>query len=309
MPTHSSISQAFVLGAGLGTRLKALTRRRPKPLIPVVGRPLIAYAFDQLLNAGVRRLVVNTHHCAPVYTRCFAASYGAASLEFRHEPELLETGGGIKNVEDLLGGAPFFVYNGDILSTLPLEPAVAHHFSSGDEVTLILRSRGGRLDIAFDPATGRIPDIGFRLGRAPNSHVFTGIYLVNPAFFGRLKLEKISVIPAFLAMAANGKLGGVVVDEGGWWELGTRERYLGAHRDLRAADPSANWVQPGAEIHPSARLTGATFVGAGSKIGPNAHLHDCVLWEGTHIAPASSLTRCIVTEGQSACGSHVDEDF
>ncbi len=314
MPTLSSISQAFVLGAGLGTRLKTLTLRRPKPLIPVAGRPLIAHAFDQLLQAGVRRLVVNTHHCAPVYRRFFPNgqyenAHGTASLEFRHEPELLETGGGIKNVEDLLGAAPFFVYNGDILTTLPLQPAVDYHFAHGNEVTLILRSGGGRLDIAFDPATGTIPDIGFRLGRVPNSHVFTGIYLVNPSFFRRLKREKISVIPSFLAMVAEGSLGGVVVDEGDWWELGTREKYLGACQDLRSADPTASWIDPTAEVHPSARLTGATFVGAGAKIGAQAHLHDCVLWEGAHIAPESSLTRCIVTDGQTACGTHADEDF
>ncbi|XHR29368.1 MAG: sugar phosphate nucleotidyltransferase [Chthoniobacteraceae bacterium] len=306
---NPSISQAFVLGAGLGTRLKGLTLRRPKPLIPVAGRPLISHAFDHLLEAGVRRLVVNTHHCAPVYDRYFAANYKEASLTFRHEPDLLETGGGIKNVEDLLGGEPFIVYNGDILTTLPLEPAVAHHFSSGNEVTLILRSHGGRLDIAFDPLTGRIPDIGFRLGRTPNSHVFTGIYLVNPAFFHRLKLEKVSVIPSFLAMAANGTLGGVVVDEGDWWELGTREKYLGVHHDLRTADPLTSWVHPEARVDPTARLTGATYVGAGSKIGANAQLHDCVLWEGTHIAPQTSLTRCIVTENQTACDTHTDTDF
>ncbi len=306
---NPSISQAFVLGAGLGTRLKGLTLRRPKPLIPVAGRPLIAHAFDHLLEAGVRRLVVNTHHCAPVYDRYFSSHYKEASLTFRHEPDLLETGGGIKNVEDLLGGGPFIVYNGDILTTLPLEAALAHHFSSGNEVTLVLRSHGGRLDIAFDPLTGHIPDIGFRLGRTANSHVFTGIYLVDPTFFHRLKLEKVSVIPSFLAMAANGTLGGIVVDAGDWWELGTREKYLGVHHDLRAADPSTSWVHPEARIDPTARLTGATYVGAGSKIGAHAQLHDCVLWEGAHIAPQTCLTRCIVTENQTACGTHTDTDF
>jgi len=304
------ITQAFVLGAGLGTRLKGLTQARPKPLIPVAGKPLIAHAFDHLLGVGVKRIVVNTHHCAEVYECYFPGSYREAALTFRHEPVLLETGGGIKNVEDLLGGAPLLVYNGDILATLPLELALQHHFASGSEVTLILRSHGGPLQVAFDPGTERVLDIGHRLGRATGTHLFTGIYVVNPAFFRRLKLEKISVIPTFLEMIAQeAALGAVVIDEGDWRDLGTREQYLDVHRALRAADPLACWVHPTAQVDPTARLTGATFVDAGAKIGAHAHLHDCILWEGTVIAKQSTLTRCIVTENQTACGCHTDVDF
>ena len=134
--------------------------------------------------------------------------------------------------------------------------------------------------------------------------------MVNPGFLRRLRLEKLSVIPTFLEMIAQGAaLGAVVIDAGGWWDLGTREHYLEVHRTLRAADPAACWVHPSAQIDPAARLTGATCVGAGAKIGPQAHLHDCILWEGTTVAPESRLTRCILTENQSACGSHTDRDF
>ena len=313
MPESEShlITQAFVLGAGLGTRLKRLTHARPKPLIPVAGKPLITCAFDHLLGVGVERIVVNTHHCAEAYGRAFpGGAYRHAALTFRHEPVLLETGGGIKNVEDCLGGAPFLVYNGDILSTLPLQPALAQHFAAGNEVTLVLRSHGGPLQVALAPGTSRVLDIGHRLGRAPGTHLFTGIYVVSPAFFHRLRLEKLSVIPAFLEMIAQGaSLGAVVIDEGDWWDLGTREHYIEVHRTLRAADPAACWVHPTAQVDPTARLTGATCVGAGAKVGPGAHLHDCILWEGTAIASQSTLTRCILTENQSACGPHTDVDF
>ena len=102
---------AFVLGAGLGTRLKTLTARRPKPLIPVINKPLIAYAFDHLLAHGMERFVVNTHWKSEVYDHEFPeASYAGAPIAFRDEqPEVLETAGGIKNVQDLIGDAPFVV--------------------------------------------------------------------------------------------------------------------------------------------------------------------------------------------------------
>ena len=309
--TTPAIDRAFVLGAGLGTRLKRLTETRPKPLIPVVGRPLITYAFDHLISAGVRELVVNTHHRAEVYSAIFPESvYRGVSIAFRHEPVLLETGGGIKNVEALLGDAPFIVYNGDILATLSLGPAIAHHLATGNEVTLLLRSRGGPLHVAFDPDSGRILDIGNRLGRATGNHLFTGIYIVQPAFFRRLKLEIASVIPTFVQMIAeNAPFGGFLADDGDWWDLGTREQYLDVHRALRAADPHACWVHPTARIANDARITGATSIGADAEIGSGAEINDSVLWDGARIAIGSVLTRCIVTGGQITAGIHTNSDL
>src|SRR4051812_6565625 len=104
---------AFVLGAGLGTRLRPLTEVRPKPLIPVCNRPLIEYAFDHLRSIGVERFSVTPPCPPPVYPDLSPdAQYDSKPIAFRHEPDILETAGGIKNVEDLLGAEPFVVYNG-----------------------------------------------------------------------------------------------------------------------------------------------------------------------------------------------------
>ena len=159
------IRTAFVLGAGLGTRLKSITARRPKPLIPVANRPLITHAFDHLLGAGVERLVINMHWRSAAYARAFPEPvYRGASLAFRDEqPEVLETAGGIWNVRDLLGTETFFVYNGDILCDLPLDRAVRAHLETGNEVTMVLRSAGGPLQVAFDATSGRVTDIGNRV--------------------------------------------------------------------------------------------------------------------------------------------------
>src|SRR4030095_1583561 len=96
------VRTAFILGAGLGTRLRPLTNRCPKPLIPVANKPLITWAFDHLLDGGIERFVVNTPHCAERYEAAFPdQAYQNVPILFRHEPEILETAGGIKNVEDL----------------------------------------------------------------------------------------------------------------------------------------------------------------------------------------------------------------
>lgn len=315
----SAIRNAFVLGAGLGTRLKSLTARLPKPLIPICNKPLITFAFDHLIRSGVTNLVVNTHHCHEAYARFFPdGTYRGLAVQFAHEVDLLETAGGIKNVEPLLKGEPFVVYNGDILCDLPLDKAIRHHFDSGSEITMILRSKGGPLKVALDRKTGRIADIAGHLsGSIPLEFLFTGIYIVNPEFFARIpEKTKISVIPIFLEMIRRGeRLGGLVIDEGHWWDLGTREEYLAAHRQITQREfitgegTRLQRIHPSASIDPTARISERTAVGANSVIGGNASITDCILWENAHIAPGSILKNCIITAGSRVDGTHADEDF
>ena len=86
--------------------------------------------------------------------------YRRAPIAFRNEaPEILETAGGMKNVEDLLGDQPFIVYNGDVLCDFSLEPLLERHVQSENEVTLALRSKDGPLQVAMDDSTGRITDV------------------------------------------------------------------------------------------------------------------------------------------------------
>ncbi|MEO8353907.1 MAG: sugar phosphate nucleotidyltransferase [Chthoniobacteraceae bacterium] len=307
--------QAFVLGAGLGTRLKTLTQKRPKPLIPIVNRPLITHAFDHLIRAGVERLVINTHWRAETYAAAFPEGvYQGKALTFRHEyPEVLETAGGIKNVEDLLGGERFWVHNGDILSTIPIERAEQAHIQSGNEVTLVLRSHGGPLQVGFNQESGRVTDIGGRVRLVEMERfLFTGIYLVEPAFLARIPpVVPISVVPIFCEMIRTGApLGAVAIDDGEWWDLGTREQILAVHAAFHAAQKvkPADWIHPAADVHRDADLIGATAVGAWARIGAGAQLRDTLVWDGAEVAAGAQLERCIVTTGARAEGSLRDTD-
>jgi len=273
-PEDARVENAFVLGAGLGTRLQSLTDHLPKPLVPVCQRPLIAYAFEHLRRAGVRAFVVNTHHRAEAYARFYPeGAHDGCPIVFRHEPELLETGGGIGNVADLLGGGDFIVYNGDILTDLPLAPAIAAHRASDNLVTLVLRSDGAARHIAWDAGTGKVGDIRNMLGTGlPTPYQFTGIYICRPEFLGRLHRGKHSVIVPFLeSIADGGRLGAVVADEGDWWDLGTRETYLEASLGLpasgfpRYAEPleMGEWT---ARVHPASRIEDGADVDATSIV-------------------------------------------
>jgi NDP-sugar pyrophosphorylase family protein len=306
-------STAFVLGAGLGTRLKALTQHLPKPLIPICNKPLIHNSFSHLSEAGVKRFIVNTHWLAHAYSRAFPEQcWNGLPIHFSHEiPLVLETAGGLKFAEHLLPSSePFWVYNGDILSTLPLQEAWDAHQKAGNEVTLVLRSKDGPLQVSFDEKTGRVLDIGNRLDpHSSAGFLFTGIYLVQPSFLKRIPpATKLSVVPVFIEMIREGaKLGGVVIDSGHWWDLGTREQIIAVHQFM--AQNEAPWIAPGAQVDPTATLVGSTAVGAKARIGPGAVLKDTIVWDGAIVPPHTELTRCIVTSGGFARGEYVDADL
>lgn len=318
------ITKAFILGAGLGNRLRPLTNRLPKPLVPLFHKPLAEWAMMACERAGIREFAINTHHlpeawenfgeASPTPTPSVIAGNGLSSINRNwqglpvalfHEPILLETGGGLKNIEPWVGGDDLLVHNGDIFSTLPLEKLVAAHQASGMKVTLALRSSGDAKHIAVNEDGTRVTDIRNMLGRGGGTHVFSGIYCVAAGFTDMLPAgEKISVIPSFLELAEAGQLGAIVLDEGVWLDLGDRESYLTAHREL-ALDAA---IHPDAVIDPSATIL-LSVIGPGARVGPGASIRDSVIWPGGSVAENASLQGCIAFSGTPVHGTHLNADL
>jgi len=229
MPSKQ-IKTAFILGAGLGTRLKPLTDNMPKPLLEIGGRPIITYAMEHLRTVGVRRFVVNTHHCAEKYKEVFPeGSWQGIPITFRHEPILLDTAGGIKNIEDLIVKEErIIVYNGDIITNMPIAPLLAEHFALKTEVTIALRSRGPLLNVSINQ-DGYICDLRHTLHNPGiKSCLFAGIYIIETKFLQRLKTGKIEsiVLPLIEVIKENPRsVGGVVIDDGYWYDVGTLDEY------------------------------------------------------------------------------------
>lgn len=314
------MKQAFVLGAGKGTRLKALTATLPKPLIPLHQKPLITYAFDHLINAGFDRFMVNTHHLPNTFAPAFPdQSYRDCPLDFRFEEQLLETGGGIANIADWLPqGESFIVYNGDILSDMDLAPAIEAHQDSSNLVTLVLRSKGEALQIALDANSGQITDIrNSRQTAAATLYQFTGVYLVRPDFLAFLTPgKKESVIPAFLELIEQNQLGGVILDDGTWSDLGTRGTYLRASAALSingfpqyGKQAEQQRIHPTAQIHPDAHICPLSSIGQDCVIAAGARIDNSILWPGAQVEKQASLRNTIMCSGQSAAGVLLDTDL
>lgn len=314
----ASITQAFVLGAGLGTRLRPLTEFLPKPLIPIFQKPLITFAFDHLIEIGCRNLVVNTHHRPECFAKLFRSdTYRNVPLRFRHERVLLETGGGIKNAEPALRREPFIVYSGDILTNIPLAPLIDEHFARGNDVTLALRETGLACGVTF--RDGRVIDIGGKIGHS-GTHDFANISIWNPDIFARiLPNEKISFVPILVEwIRQGGKIGAVILNEEKWFNIGSRDGYLEVHRTIADENWRPNYISPNewpqrvsadAIVESTAELRGCSAIGANAKIGAGAVLEDTIVWPGAQIASRSHLRNCIVRADQKAEGTLSDIDI
>lgn len=285
--TFPVITQAFILGAGLGTRLRPLTDLLPKPLVPLFHKPLAMWAVEACEAVGCRRFAINTHHLPEKWE-----GFGAGrDMTFFHEPVLLETGGGLKNIEDWVEEGSLLIHNGDIFSSMDLRKLVAAHEASGDEVTLAVRSAGGEKRISLD-GNGRVADVRSEVLGLPGTHVFTGIYCVNRSFLRRIPAgEVIAVIPAFQELVREGGIGAVVLDGGEWMDLGDVDSYLAAHRTLALEEP----VHPESVVGEGA-VIGSSVIGKGARIAAGARVTDCVVWpeacvsgefRGEVITPAS----------------------
>jgi NDP-sugar pyrophosphorylase family protein len=312
------ITQAFVLGAGLGMRLRPLTEDLPKPLIPIFQKPLITFALDHLIAAGVKSFVINTHHLeAPFKTLFAAGSYRGHPVQLVHEPEILGTGGGIKNVESLLRNEPFIAYSGDVLTDIDLQPLLNEHFRAGNDVTLALRETKHGADMALEGS--RVVDIENRYGR-PGRYDFAGVSIWTPAIFKRIPpRQNLSFIPILAEwIGDSGKIGGVVLNEGKWFNIGSRTEYLATHRaiqeetwkpDYLEAEQWPITVAADALIDSTARLIGACSIGPRCFVGGDAVLENTILWPGAQIASRSHLRNCIVRSHRKAQGELSDIDI
>ncbi len=304
------VRRAFVLGAGLGKRLRPLTDELPKPLVPVFQKRLVTFAFDHLRSVGIREIIVNTHHAAWRWASLFPQKmYYGTGLTFIHEPILLETGGGIRNIATLLGDEMFYVYNGDTITDLPLEKLAEEQARTKADVVLALRSCGGPLRVSLDQASGAILDLAGLAGSGVEArYLFSGQYLATPLLHEFLQPgQPESVIAALVRMIRRGcRVQGVVCDEGNWFDLGQRAAYLEAHRRLLVDDrfprhkfSGQEWrqkIHPSAIVAENAHLEGMVIIGQEAKIGPGSCLKNSIIFPGARVGSGCMLENCIVGE-------------
>jgi MurNAc alpha-1-phosphate uridylyltransferase len=220
--------RAMILAAGLGERMRPLTLTRPKPLIPVGGKPIIAHLVDRLASAGIAEAVVNVHHLPDKLIE-WAKGVDRPRIAISDERDrLLDTGGGVRRALPLLGRHPFFVLNGDSFWLEGARPALERLREAWDgrrmDCLLLVAAMtravgfGGRGDFHMDEA-GRLR----RRGEGEIApFAFAGCYLVHPRLFADSPEGAFSMNLLWHRAEAKGRLFGLRHD-GVWLHVGTPE--------------------------------------------------------------------------------------
>ena len=285
--------QAFILGAGLGTRLAPLTHILPKPLMPVFQKPLIQHTMDHYIRCGVTEFMVNISCLPLMWERAFPEpAYRGCPVSFSEEETPLDSGGGVKKIMHWVkAGEPLLVHNGDILTDIPVAELLAEHKRRGNMVTLALRSVDGKRNVGFDEESGAITDMRHALGVNPGTHQFAGVYIMQPEVAELFpEADEFSIVPIWLELIKQGKVGGVVFDWANWHEIGSPAGYVDTMMELTSRER----IHPTASISTAADLGEDCVVGQDAVIPAGVVMDDCIVWPRTHVAPGT-YRRCIIT--------------
>ena len=319
------VKSAFILAAGKGTRLRPLTGKIPKPLLPVFHKPLITFALDYCIALGIEKLALNTCHLHENFYNTFQVKeaeyrfrlghYEGKQLTLFHENPILETGGALRNARSILEQGTFLIHNADIISDAPLQDLIDHHIQSKSMVTLLLRHDGASKNVAYNSNSGQIEGFSGAWNSLPSlssknsiSMVYAGIAVIEPSFLDWIPLEgPASIIPALTkAIEHHQKIAGFVPANNYFWsDLGTPESYLQAHLHIaqtkwnppyKLGEKSLPWpqaVHPLATIDPSATLHSMVVAGANTYIGPGVHLKNCVILPETKVDQPGEFSEII----------------
>ncbi|MGZ6131654.1 MAG: nucleotidyltransferase family protein [Myxococcaceae bacterium] len=306
-------SRAFVLAAGLGTRLRPLTDTYPKPAVPFLGAPLLRRTFAVLARAGVDRVALNTHHLPEAMARV-AREEGARrdlAITTVHEPVIQGTGGGLRGLARALPGDDVVIaWNGDILFAPDLAQLLEVHRTSGAAATLVLlpMPEGKGYGVVETDAQGRVHRIGrpaAALAPGRSEWHFSGVHLLSPAVFAAMSPEAPEDInhDVYPRLFGAGAVRGIVVDVP-WSDLGSPATYLEAQSDLllgHVPDPLGSesplagrteaepLLEAGARVHPSADLAPDVFVASGVEVPAGACLRRSALLAGASVAAGETV--------------------
>jgi mannose-1-phosphate guanylyltransferase len=290
--------QALLLAAGYGTRLRPYTTLRPKPLLPMLNRPLLLRSLAQLRALRCAPILVNCHHLAHLIEAALAPW---PELLIQHETEILGTGGSLRRALGRLHNEPLLVVNGDLYHEIDLALLYQQHLASGNQVTLALHDYPRFNKVGLDGDRVRSFDVSS--DDKDERLAFTGIHVVNPDALERIPPAGFfHIIDLYRELADENKVGFVRVDGARWHDIGTPEDYLSLHQELLSANmdeqisATAGWlIAPSAQLATDVILDDWGCIGPGAVIGSGLRLCRSVVWDGVELHQGGSYSDSIVT--------------
>lgn len=321
--------KAMVLAAGAGTRLRPITLEMPKPMVPVVNRPVLHHVLDNLARCGVRDVMMNLH-AQPDLIRhyCGDGSRWSLNIQYSYEPTLLGTAGALKKVESFFKNDTVLLVSGDGLSDVDFNAFYKFHKERKSIASLVVKAVDARFEYGVTMMNGNGRVKGFlekpSWGDVFSNKVNAGIYLFEP--------EALRMIPKGRAYDFGHELWPKLLKlrkpifawewKGYWCDVGNLHEYRKAQVDALDGKVRINmpgrplrpgvWAEEDSRIHPEAVLRAPcmigrgvevdagceigpyTVIGDGSKIGGKAALRNCILFNRVSVTRGVQLSNCII---------------
>ncbi len=235
-----TVDRAFILAAGKGTRLRPYTDTIPKPMVPIAGASIIMRTVEKLRAAGVKKIIVNTHHLADVI-ESHLAEIKDPQIIISREEELLDTGGGVKRALPHFGSDPFFIVNGDALwDELESENIFSKLSTLWDDarmdILLFLEPKSKMAESQFVGDYHLMPDgSAIRAKDKAGTHMFAGVRLAHPRIFKDSPDGAFSFLHLMDAAENAGRLY-AMPHNAAWYHISTPEDLQDADRIFRARE-------------------------------------------------------------------------
>jgi len=303
--------KAIILSAGYGTRLQPLSHHLPKPLMPVLGKPLLWHIIMKLTSSKVGRIGINTHHHADMMKTFIKTQRIIPDIFLSHEDIILGSGGGINGFKKFIGSDDFFlVCNGDVLSSIPFEPLVAAYQTQRPLCALVLHNHPPYNNVLLDE-NDHIIDMRDMLKPATCARrlAYTGIAIMDSRIFNYLPNGFSDIIEVLIKIIQKGSelIIGIVVDDYAWSDVGTVPAYLETHHALLVnrkplISPSlipegSIFLGPDTILESNVTLNGFISAGCNCLLKQGCVLENCVIWDNTVVHENTVLKNAVIGNG------------
>ena len=298
---------AILLVGGFGTRLMPLTKNTPKPMLTVAGIPVTEHQIAMAKAAGITEIVLATSYLSEIFTPYFGdGSKWGIKIKYAVEKEPLGTGGAIRNAAQLLtSNESIVILNGDVLSSHDLAEQIRQHEAHDADVTLHLTQVEDARAFGCVPTDdqGRVTAFLEKMENPITNQINAGCYVFNPRVLSTIPLDTVVSVEreTFPQLVASNAAVYGYVENAYWLDIGTPRALLKASIDI-VHKSGESLVMPGAQIDPTATISGGSCVGSNSVVGPEVRVEGSIIEADVVIEKGAIITNSFV-----AAGAHVDK--
>ncbi len=286
--------KGMVLAAGFGIRLRPLTYKKPKPLVPILNIPIINYSIELLISSGVNEIIINTHYKHNDIENYMNSIDFPIPINIIFEPDILGTGGALKNAESLLNTDNFFLLNSDIITNINLKDAYDWHINKNFLATMIVHHYPRFRQILIDKDF-YIKEIKEK--SSANAFSFTGIHIINSVLLDYMPKCKFDIIDFYRHVIKKGLPIGAYVSSNHYWrDIGTIYDYFMANKE--ALKGKRIFTGKNCVIHPKTQISNWAIIGDNCIIDKNVHICSSILWSNTIVREGIEIINSIITGGE-----------